>query len=49
MFDLNRGEWFVVLFILIAVVSAPLWPVMGEWIARRFARRTEASIPRDRA
>jgi hypothetical protein len=42
MFDLNRGEWFVVLFILIAIVSAPGWPVMGEWIVRRFARRDRA-------
>ena len=36
-------------FILIAIVSAPGWPVMGEWIVRRFARRAEPSIHRDRA
>jgi hypothetical protein len=39
MFDLNSGELFVVLFILIAVVSAPLWPALGEWIALRLAGR----------
>ena len=37
------------LFILIAIVSAPGWPVMGEWLVRRFARRGEHSIRRDRA
>jgi len=33
MFDLNSGELFVALFILTAIVSAPLWPAVGEWIA----------------
>jgi hypothetical protein len=47
MFDLNRGEWFVVLFILIAIVSAPAWPAMGEWLVRRLARRAAPSIRRD--
>ena len=44
MFDLNSGELFVVLFILIAIVSAPLWPALGEWIATRFVGREN---PRD--
>jgi hypothetical protein len=39
MFDLNSGEVFVVVFILTVVVSAPLWPTVGEWIAVRVARR----------
>jgi len=38
MFDLNSGELFVVVFILTAIVSAPLWPRAGEWIASRIAR-----------
>jgi hypothetical protein len=33
MFGLTSGELFVVLFILVAVVSAPLWPRVGERIA----------------
>jgi hypothetical protein len=37
MFDLNSGEVFVVVFILTVVVSAPLWPAVGEWIAVRIA------------
>ena len=37
MFDLNSGELFVVVFILAAVVSAPVWPAVGEWIALRIA------------
>jgi hypothetical protein len=39
MFDLNSGEVFVVVFILTVVVSAPLWPTVGEWIAVRVSRR----------
>jgi len=49
MFELNPGEWFVVLFILIAIVSAPVWPVMGEWLVLRLGRRRPSSIDRDRA
>jgi hypothetical protein len=49
MFDLNRGEWFVSLFILIAIVSAPVWPALGEWIARRLAKDGTHSRNRDRA
>lgn len=29
MFGLTGGELFIVLFILVAVVSAPLWPRLG--------------------
>jgi len=49
MFDLNPGEWFVALFILIAIVSAPLWPALGEAIGRRLAKRGTSSGNRDRA
>jgi hypothetical protein len=47
MFDLNSGELFVSLFILIAVVSAPLWPTAGEWIAVKISQRGRAK-PADR-
>lgn len=30
MFGLNHGELFVVVFVFLAVVSAPLWPRLGE-------------------
>jgi hypothetical protein len=49
MFDLNRGEWFVSLFILIAVISAPAWPALGEWVARRLTKDGARSDSRDRA
>lgn len=39
MFDLTGGEAFVVLFVLISVVSAKLWPAAGELVARRLACR----------
>jgi hypothetical protein len=48
MFDLNGGELFVVVFILIAIVSAPLWPALGEWIAVRVSgsrRKTDEVDP----
>jgi hypothetical protein len=48
MFDLNRGEWFVALFILIAIVSAPMWPALGESLGRRLSRRGATSSSRDR-
>jgi len=48
MFDLNRGEWFVSLFILISIVSAPLWPALGEWIARRLVKGGTEPGGRDR-
>jgi hypothetical protein len=37
-FGLSSGELFVVLFILIAVVSAPYWPRAGERIAAALSR-----------
>jgi hypothetical protein len=49
MFDLNRGELFVALFILIAIVSAPLWPRAGEWIAVRLWQRGRSTKRADRA
>lgn len=32
MLELTGGEWFLVAFITIAVVSAPLWPRAGEFL-----------------
>jgi hypothetical protein len=32
-FGLTHGEWFVVAFCMIAVVSARYWPILGERIA----------------
>ena len=49
MFDLNSGEWFVVLFILVAIVSAPLWSAMGEWIAVRIGGRDTETRDRGRS
>jgi hypothetical protein len=49
MFDLNRGELFVALFILIAIVSAPLWPRAGEWIAVKLWQRGRPAKRADRA
>jgi hypothetical protein len=43
MFGLTAGEWFVVVFILVAVVSAPLWPRAGEAIFVRMSRRGGAN------
>jgi len=48
MFDLNSGELFVSLFILIAIVSAPLWPTAGEWIAVQIWQRIRPTKPADR-
>jgi hypothetical protein len=49
MFDLNPGEWFVSLFILVAIVSAPVWPALGESIARRVTKGNAPLKKRDRA
>lgn len=37
MLGLTRGEWFVVVFCVIAVVSARYWPLLGERLARLLA------------
>ena len=37
MFDLTFGEWFVVGFILVAVLVAPVFPKMGMAIADAFS------------
>ena len=37
MFDLTGGELFVVVFITVAVISAPWWPRVGEAISELIA------------
>jgi hypothetical protein len=34
-FGLNYGEWFIVVFVTVMVVSARYWPAIGERIAVR--------------
>lgn len=38
MLDLTRGELFVVVFIVVAVVSSSWWPRLGELVATKLAR-----------
>jgi hypothetical protein len=41
MFGLTSGELFIVLFILVAVLSAPLWPRLGAAVySKLFAGST---------
>ncbi|HEX9620120.1 MAG TPA: hypothetical protein VF989_08300 [Polyangiaceae bacterium] len=35
MVGLTGGEWFVVIFVTVAVVSAPWWPRTAEALAKR--------------
>ncbi|MES1172960.1 MAG: hypothetical protein ABUL62_01435 [Myxococcales bacterium] len=35
MFGLNGGEWFIVAFVTVMVVSARYWPAVAERIAVR--------------
>jgi hypothetical protein len=36
-FGLNYGEWFIVTFVTVMVVSARYWPAFGERIAVRLS------------
>jgi hypothetical protein len=36
--DVTFGELGLVAFIVAAILSAKLWPRMGQWIALRFVR-----------
>jgi hypothetical protein len=36
-FGLNGGEWFIVAFVTVMVVSARYWPAFGERIALRLS------------
>lgn len=37
MFGLNGGEWFIVAFVTVMVVSARYWPALAERIAVRLS------------
>jgi hypothetical protein len=39
MFGLTFGEIGLVGFIVVAILSARLWPNLGEWAARRVVRK----------
>lgn len=39
MTDMTFGEFFVVTFIFLAVVSAPYWPKLGERVFLAFSRK----------
>jgi hypothetical protein len=41
MFDLTRGEWVILCFILTTVVTAAWWPRLGAAIGARFAGPNE--------
>jgi hypothetical protein len=43
MLGLTHGELFVVVFVTLAVVSARYWPMAGEAVAARLARRRTQS------
>jgi len=36
-FGLTGGEWFIVAFVTVMVVSARYWPALGERIALRLS------------
>jgi len=40
-FGLNFGEWFIVAFVTVMVVSARYWPAAGERIAARLGPASE--------
>ena len=40
MFGLNGGEWLIVAFVTVMVVSARYWPAFGERIALRLSGTT---------
>jgi hypothetical protein len=42
-FGLSGGEWFLVAFVTVMVVSARYWPAFGERIALRFSGVTPAA------
>jgi hypothetical protein len=38
-FGLTNGEFGLVTFIVLAILSARYWPRLGEWVARRLERQ----------
>ncbi|MEI9942287.1 MAG: hypothetical protein WDO69_34150 [Pseudomonadota bacterium] len=46
-FGLNGGEWFIVAFVTVMVVSARYWPALGARIGGRLSGRFVAPSPSD--
>ena len=44
-FGLNGGEWFIVTFVTVMVVSARYWPALGARIGGRLGGRLEGPSP----
>jgi hypothetical protein len=42
-FGLNGGEWFIVAFVTVMVVSARYWPALGARIGERLGGGPSAS------
>lgn len=45
LWEANAGEWFVIVFLTVAVVSARWWPLAGEAIARWLSGEPRPSRP----
>ncbi len=46
-FGLNGGEWFIVTFVTVMVVSARYWPALGARIGGRWGGRFVGPSPSD--
>ena len=46
-FGLNGGEWFIVMFVTVMVVSARYWPALGARIGERLGGRAVGPNPSD--
>jgi hypothetical protein len=44
-FGLNGGEWFIVAFVTVMVVSARYWPALGERIGVRLGGSAAPNDP----
>ncbi len=47
MLGLTNGELFIVVFVVVAVLTASWWPRMGEAVAEMLAGRPEAGPESD--
>jgi len=46
-FGLNGGEWFIVAFVTVMVVSARYWPALGVRIGGRLGGPSPSDPPRN--
>lgn len=44
---LTFGEFFVVAFLAVFIVSAGYWPKVGAWVAERLVARGKENAPKD--